>query len=80
MSTSNFNLRGIPSEVLLSLKKEAKRSHTSVNTLLLKMIEKRLGLTREKHAYHDLDYLAGTWSEADANEFKANTEFFEKIV
>ena len=48
MSASNFNLRGIPSEVMNLLKKEAKRLHISVNTLVLKIIESGLGLTYEK--------------------------------
>ena len=39
MSASNFNLRGIPTELMVLLKREAKRLHTSVNTLVLKMIE-----------------------------------------
>ena len=45
MSASNFNLRGIPSEVMTLLKKEAKRLHISVNTLVLKIIESGLGLS-----------------------------------
>ena len=45
MSASNFNLRGIPSEVMVLLKKEAARLHTSVNALVLKMIERGLGFS-----------------------------------
>ena len=45
---SAFNLRGIPSEVMILLKQEAKRLRMSVNALALKMIEKGLGITQEK--------------------------------
>jgi hypothetical protein len=29
--------------------------------------------------YHDLDFLAGTWTEADAEEFKSATADFDHI-
>jgi hypothetical protein len=79
VSISNFNLRGVPSEVMELLKKEAKRLHTSVNTLVLKMIEQRLGFTCERYVYHDLDHLAGSWSAAEEKTFKENTQSFEQI-
>ena len=79
MSAYNFNLRGIPSEVMILLKREAKRLRTSVNVLILKMIERGLGFSCEKHSYHDLDYLAGSWSSTEKNTFEENTKYFEKI-
>ncbi|MES2273996.1 MAG: hypothetical protein V4487_07370 [Chlamydiota bacterium] len=79
MSASNFNLRGVPSEVMILLKREAKRAHISVNILILKMIERGLGFTPEKLAFHDLDHLAGSWSSADAKTFNENTQYFEQI-
>ena len=81
MSSSNFNLRGIPSEVMNLLKKEASRLHVSVNLLILKFLERGLGISSEnvKPIYHDLDDLAGTWSEEDARKFKENTQSFEQI-
>lgn len=79
MSSSNFNLRGLSSEMMLALKQEAKRLHVSVNTLVLKMIERGLGFSQERPVYHDLDHLIGTWSNAEVEEFKSNTKFFEEI-
>jgi hypothetical protein len=79
MSASNFNLRGVPKEFMDSLKQEAKKLHISVNTLILRMIQKGLGFTHEKTEHHDLDDLAGTWSDSDAKDFEKNTEYFEKI-
>lgn len=32
-----------------------------------------------KPPYHDLDYLAGTWTEEDETEFIANTKQFTEI-
>jgi hypothetical protein len=79
MSASNFNLRGIPSEVMTLLKREAKRLRTSVNVLILKMIERGLGFTFEKPVYSDLDHLAGSWSSAETKAFEENTKSFEQI-
>lgn len=79
MSASNFNLRGIPSEIMSQLKQEAKRLHISINTLVLKLIERGLGFTREKPIHQDLDHLAGSWSAADEKLFKENTQSFEQI-
>lgn len=78
-ASSNFNLRGVPSEVMNQLKREAKRLHTSVNVLILKMIERGLGFTSDKPIYHDLDHLAGSWSSTEENSFEENTKYFEKI-
>lgn len=75
----NFNLRGIPPEVMLLLKKEAKRIDTSVNSLILTIIKRELGFTHERVAYHDLDHLAGTWNASEAEMFTKNTRYFEQI-
>jgi len=61
------------------LKREARRLHTSVNSLVLKMIERGLGVTCEKTVYTDLDHLAGSWSSLDEKMFKENTQYFEQI-
>jgi hypothetical protein len=79
MASLNFNLRGIPSEVMDTLKKEAKRLRMSVNALALKMIERSLGISREKFINHDLDHLAGSWSSEEEKTFNKNTKFFETI-
>ena len=79
MSASNFNLRGISSEVMNLLKQEAKKLQVSVNILILNMIEQGLGVTHRRRRYQDLDHLAGTWSKADQREFEKNTKHFEQI-
>ncbi len=81
MSASNFNLRGIPEDLMGILKKEAKKLHISVNSLILKILEKGLGASFQvkRPLFHDLDHLAGTWSEEDAKKFKEETKFFEQI-
>ena len=77
----NFNLRGIEPKVMSQLKIEASKKNTSVNALILRMIENNLGYAQQLHrvTYDDLDHLAGTWSKQDAKQFQKDTEFFEQI-
>lgn len=81
MKMSNFNLRNVTPDVMLSLKKEAARQKISVNSLILFILEKDLGLNQstKKSVYHDLDYLAGTWTEKDKQVFDDKIKHFENI-
>lgn len=81
MSMLNFNLRGISPQVMRTLKREAEKQDTSVNLLILKLVEKGIGYSHEveRPIYHDLDKFAGTWTAADAKDFAKNTKDFEKI-
>lgn len=81
MAVANFNLRGISPEVMATLKVEAEKQHTSVNLLILKLIEQGIGYSHQikRPVYHDLDRLAGTWSAKDAEEFEKTIKDFEKI-
>lgn len=81
MATSNFNLRKITPKAMLLLKKEAIKQNLSINTLLLKIIDQGLGITHstKKTIFHDLDYLAGTWSSKEKKEFDENIKSFDNI-
>lgn len=79
MAASNFNLRGVSGEAMESLKREAERLHISVNTLMLQIIEKGVGVRSERRSYHELDHLAGTWSAKEMKLFEENTQIFEQI-
>lgn len=81
MATSNFNLRNIAPDVMSLLKKEATKQKISVNSLILMIVERGLGIPdkQQRAVFHDLDYLAGTWSEQDKKTFDDHTKSFEKI-
>lgn len=81
MAGTNFNIRGIFPEVMELLKQQAKKQHISVNILILKLIEQGIGYSHaiQRPSYHELDSLAGTWSNSDAKEFEKNTQLFERI-
>lgn len=81
MSLSNFNLKNIPLEIMSLLKNEAMQNRISVNTLILQIIEKYYGIAQptKKRVFHDLDYLAGTWSAKDKKIFDKNIQSLDKI-
>jgi hypothetical protein len=81
MATSNFNLRNIAPDMSLLLKREAIKRNISVNSLILQIIEQGLGIAHpaKKTVFHDLDYLAGTWSHEDKKVFDDNIKFFKNI-
>ncbi|MDN3514083.1 MAG: Arc family DNA-binding protein [Candidatus Brocadia sp.] len=78
---ATMTIRGVDDEVAKLLKERAKSEGTSVNSLLLKMVKESLGIEKKSRIklYHDLDHLAGTWSEKDLKEFQKNVEALEKI-
>lgn len=78
---ATMTVRGIDDEVAKLLKDQANSEGISVNALMLKMVKESLGIEkkRRRKIYHDLDHLAGTWSEKDLKEFQKNVEDLEKV-
>lgn len=76
-----MTVRGLDDITIKALKEKAKQEGTSINTVLLRILRKELGIEKKKHTvvYNDLDHLAGTWDKRDYMEFQKNTEDFEKI-
>jgi len=81
MSASNFNLRNVAPDVMSLLKREATKQKISINSLILQIIEQNLGIAHptKKAVFHDLDHLAGTWSNKDKKAFDDNIKSFENI-
>jgi len=76
-----MTLRGIDERIAGALKERARKEDTSVNTVMLGILKKSLGLEKKKRSvlYDDLDHLAGTWSVRDAAEFERATAVFEAV-
>jgi hypothetical protein len=66
-----LTVRGLDEDLDQALKREAEEQGLSVNRFVVRVLREAVGLylnpvdTRE---FHDLDHLAGTWSETDAEE------------
>ncbi|MBN1140462.1 MAG: hypothetical protein JXB25_01505, partial [Deltaproteobacteria bacterium] len=54
---------------------------TSVNAVTLRLLRESLGIEKRKRGmvYQELDHLAGTWSEEQAEEFSRLTAVFEQV-
>jgi hypothetical protein len=76
-----LSLRGIDDEMADALKNKAQEAGTSINKTVLDLIRESVGLKKKKptRVHHDIDELAGTWSEKDEQEFKKKTQFFHEI-
>ena len=76
-----ITIRGIDEEIDNGLRKKAEESGDSINTTILKLLRNALQLGKSKPypEYHDLDSLAGTWSEKERAEFDKVQEGFSQI-
>jgi len=77
---ANVCLRGIDDRIKNLLKAEAAKNGISVNRLILRYINKGIGLDPVgRNNYSDLDSLAGTWSDSEKDEFMTAIRDFERI-
>ena len=78
---TNMHLRNIDNQLINKLKLEASRQEVSMNSLIIGLLRRGVGLSRERPitVYHDLDKLAGTWSKQQAKEFLNEISHFEHI-
>lgn len=76
-----MTLRGLTEEEARRLREEARRQGISLNALLLRLVREGAGLAKRSRLerHHDLDPLAGTWSEEEAAAFAAAIEDTERI-
>lgn len=78
----NISLRGIDAQTAARLKEQAQQLGISVNTLILQLLRRGIGLEPKlarRAVYHDLDALAGTWSAKEYAAFKKVTADFEQV-
>ena len=78
----NISVRGIDDETAARLKAEAARLGTSINALVVRLLRSGVGLHPEGPRipeYHDLDCLAGTWSEEEYREFMDTQQDFSAV-
>jgi hypothetical protein len=67
-----ITLRNIPPDLEAKLESEASASGASLAATVLRLLRAATGLSnqRQHERYHDLDELAGTWTDAEADEFE----------
>jgi len=76
-----ISLRGIDPELAETLKNHAKKTGGSINKTVLDILRNSLGLSSKKRdrVYHDLDDLAGTWTDNDWQQCNKSTKHFSVI-
>jgi hypothetical protein len=65
-----ITVRNLPPAVAKAVREKARREKLSLNKAIVKLLEEATGAgPRARTLHHDLDHLAGTWSEAEYQEF-----------
>lgn len=79
---TNLSIRGLDDQALALLKRRAAQQGASVNSLVVGLIERGLGLKPDPVTpvrHDDLDALAGTWNREEAAAFKRATSTFSTV-
>ncbi len=76
---SQITLRDLPEPVEKEIRKEAKRRGSSLNRVIISLLEKGLGMSPDQEKKRDLAALAGTWNEAELAAFREATSLFDAI-
>lgn len=69
-----ITVRNIPPGVAKAVKEKARKEGLSLNRAVVRLLEEAAGVTARGKpvVHHDLDHLAGTWSQAEYDEFMAS--------
>ncbi len=69
-----ITIRGVGTDLHNALKHEARRRAVSMNRLVLSILREAVGLgdgiEKSEMEFHDLDHLAGTWTQREFEEFE----------
>ncbi len=79
---ATMSIRGLQPKVLARLKRQAEREGSSLNALVLRLVqgeESARAHGKTQRTYDDLDALAGTWSAQQARQFDLATAPFSEV-
>jgi hypothetical protein len=78
----SITLRKIPPELRRKLEEQARADGASLAKAVLKLLEECTGIRKRNRRvlHHDLDFLAGTWTEAEASAFEKTLSEQRKIA
>lgn len=69
---TQLTVRGIDESLHKEIKSQARQRGLSVNRYVVELLREATGQIESTHQpiiYHDLDHLAGTWSQEEAETF-----------
>ena len=76
---THLTVRNVPAEVAEALVAEKTRRGGSLNATVIDLLRRALGVTPDASYDNGLGRHAGDWSEADLQEFEANTRMFQQV-
>lgn len=77
-----ITLKGLDKATAAWLREEAAKQGKSVEAVVLQLVRTTMKAMLDpspSQAYHDLDALAGTWTDKEADDFLKATEDFNRI-
>ena len=76
-----ITLRNIPAEVARAIERRATEQRTSLNRVVIRLLEESLGIAKQKpkKRYHDLDWFFGSMTEEQAREMEESLRDQRKI-
>ncbi len=77
-----IDLQDVDKVIVQELYREAEQRNMSINSFVLHLVRSGLAVLQKKsqlQVYHDLDDLAGTWSDEEAALFESAVADFENI-
>jgi hypothetical protein len=77
MNASHLTVRNLPDELAAALDREKRRRGTSLNQTVIDLLGQSLGVNGTRS--NGLKKLAGTWTEAEHEEFLSAMPAFEEI-
>ncbi len=63
MGRVQYTIRNVPAEVDRALRLKARKSHESLNEVLLQALRTSVSADDGLVKYHDLDFIAGSWAD-----------------
>lgn len=79
---ATVSIRGLDEKVIARLKRQAQREGSSLNSLVVRMLQGESAMksaARPPKTFDDLDALAGTWSSQQVRAFERGTAAFREV-
>ena len=76
---SQITLRSLPKNLEQQVRRMARENQTSLNKMIITLLEKSLGLRGNQQKQRNLSDLSGIWGPDEAEAFKKNTKQFDTI-
>jgi hypothetical protein len=74
-----LTIRNVPKRLADALNRERRKKDTSLNSTVLDLLSRGLGVSDSEFPSNGLAHLAGTWSQEELRQFEAAVAPFEAV-